>query len=61
MSAHPGLCGGTGQRMSLPRSTLILIPIGQSCSLFFANALQYASRLTANLPVRYTSHGSPGL
>jgi len=35
--------------------------IGQSCSLFFANALQYASRLTANLPVRYTFHGSPGL
>src|SRR2546426_12539628 len=28
--------------------------MGQSCSLFFANALQYASRLTTNLPARYT-------
>src|SRR2546427_4994064 len=28
--------------------------MGQFCSLFFANALQYASRLTANLPARYT-------
>lgn len=35
-------------------STLILVQMGQSCSLFFANALQFASRLTANLPARYT-------
>jgi hypothetical protein len=35
-------------------STLVLIQMGQSCFLFFANALQYASRLTANLPARYT-------
>jgi len=35
-------------------STLILIQMGQSCFLLFANALQYAHKLTANLPARYT-------
>jgi hypothetical protein len=35
-------------------STVILIQMGQSCFLFFANAPQSSSQLTANLPARYT-------